>query len=236
MIYEFLAPKIVRLGIWRMHLRTRFVLAIALLVGSSSAHAVVISHSVDSMDNLYFTDWGHPYNVPPFDLTNVEFGALGTGEPAEVVSSEGLAENFAGFGTVDIVAAGEIAINGSTLWGPDGAKSPLFRGLPVYSLIGVWSRSGSAIDPIGGSFFVGSENSLSVPGGPSAYLWLGFNDGIFLDNLDAPLFGGPGFDIPEITPVPEPASNALLVLGLGFLIGRHLKGGRAQEKRDSVRH
>ena len=54
-----------------------------------------------------------------------------------------------------------------------------------------------------------------MPIGPSAFLWLGFNDGIFDDNLDAPLDGGPGFSV-SLTGVPEPSTLVLLALVLGM--------------------
>lgn len=164
-------------------------------------------HLVDSMDNLYHDDWGHPYNIPPFNDGNNEFGAIGRGDPAQAVSTD-----FAAFAEVEIEATGSNAINSSTLHGPDGLPS-LFRALRVYSLIGVWSESSTLIDPIGNAFFIGDSAILAVPSAPSAFLWLGFNDGKFDDNLDQ---HSPGFSV-TLTGVPEPSTLALFALALALL-------------------
>ncbi len=161
------------------------------------------------MDALYFTDWGHPY-TETYNGSNNEAAGLGRGTPADVVPMD-----FAAFAEVEIGATGLNAINGTIAFGPDGT-GPSFRALPRYSLIGVWSTSSSDIVPIGGSFFVGDSATLLVPSAPSAYLWLGFNDGIFDDNQAAPLNGGPGFSV-TLTGVPEPSMLALFALALGLL-------------------
>jgi len=167
-------------------------------------------HLVDSMDALYFTSWGHPYTAI-YDGTNNQAAGVGRGAPAEAVPTD-----FAAFAEVEIAATGANAINGTSAFGPDGISGSFFRALPVYSLIGVWSTSSSAIVPIGGSFFIGDSATLLVPSAPSAFLWLGFNDGIFDDNLDAPLNGGPGFSV-TLTGVPEPSTLALFALALALL-------------------
>jgi hypothetical protein len=195
------------------HARVWAISGLLALIPVSASASVL--HLVDSMDNLFFTNWGHPFNVPPFDASNNEYGALGRGAPAEVVSNLGSPMDFAGFSEVVVEATGSNAISGSTAHGPDGLAW-LFRGLRVYSLIGVWSESSSAIDPLGAAFFIGSSAILGVPEAPSAYLWLAFNDGIYTDNLDAPLNGGPGFEV-SLTAAPEPSSLALLALALVFL-------------------
>lgn len=191
--------------------RARMTWAVAgFLVFLPLSASASVMHLVDSMDSLYYTDWGHPYNIPPFDNGNNEFGAIGRGDPAEVVSTD-----FATFAEVEINASGSNAINGTISFGPDGISGSLFRALPVYSLIGVWSTSSLDIVPIGSSFFIGDSATLAVPSAPSAFLWLGFNDGIFDDNLDGPLKGGPGFSV-SLTGVPEPSTLTLLALALGL--------------------
>lgn len=199
-----------------------------LMLFPARSEAIVI-HVVDSSRNLFFDNWGHPYNIPPFNATNNEFGALGRGAAPEVVSNQIGALNFAGLGDLTLTASGTNAINAVTTWGPDGRPSPPFRGLPAYSLIGVWSGSFASIVPLGSHFLVGSAATLTVPGGPAAYLWLGFNDGIFEDNDDNPGLGS-GFSVsvsPLPEPVPEPSSLLLFALGLGAgAVRRHFKSGR----------
>ena len=51
------------------------------------------------------------------------------------------------------------------------------------------------------------------------------NDGKFVDNLDQP---STGFYMPNIEAIPEPATSALLLLGLGFLVRCRRKSGRAR--------
>ncbi len=191
---------------------TLWVLAGFLVLLPLSASASVI-HLVDSMDSLYFTNWGHPY-TQVYNGSNNEAAGVGRGAPAQVVSNLGSATDFSPFAEVEIVANGSNAINGTIAYGPDGLGS-LFRMLPVYSLIGVWSSSSSAIVPIGTALFIGDSATLPVPSAPSAFLWLGFNDGIFDDNLAPPLNGGPGFSV-TLTGVPEPSTLALLALALGL--------------------
>jgi len=198
---------------WLTRTLRRAVLGSFVLFLPLAAAGATITHLVDSMDSLYFTDWGHPYNVLPFS-TN-ESSALGRGDPAEVVSNFSGAFNFAGAGTLEVTASGSNAISATISFGPDGSPPGIFRALTVYSLIGVWSESSTEIDPLGDAFFVGSAATLAVPAGPSAYLWLAFNDGIYDDNLDQP---SPGFSV-TLTTVPEPSSLVLLIAGLGLAVG-----------------
>jgi hypothetical protein len=164
------------------------------------------------MDNLYFEDWGHPFS-----------DALGDGSAARSVREDGSAFNFSGFGPFAISATGSVQDPGTTFTGPDGSGG-VFRGLTVYSMIGLWSATSDSITEIGTPFVVGSAASLGVPNAPAAYLFLAENDGIFSDNLAGQ------YDVTlevELVPVPIPAALPLLLAGLA--------GGLALLRRRSVR-
>ncbi len=89
---------------------------------------------------------------------------------------------------IQITATGCVVDYHSGCTGPDG-HSGNFRGLPVYSLIGRWSRSPQVLDDstvASDPFFIGSSVILTAPPEPgNYYLFLGENDGIFDDNSGA---------------------------------------------------
>lgn len=170
------------------------------LTGVPGAQAVILTHVVGPMDNLYNTPWvGNPYPA-----------AIATGMDAESVSSGGSSFNFSSFTILSVTATGCIEDAGTSCTGPDGTGGS-FRGLPVYSMIGLWSSTGPSISAIGVPFFVGSAATLAVPGGGPAYLFLAENDGNFSDNH----FGQ--YDV-TIEAVPEPGTMSLMALG-GILLG-----------------
>ncbi len=117
--------------------------------------------------------------------------------------------DFSGYSNLFVTATGCIVDAGATCTGPDGTGG-VFRGLPVYSMIGLWSSTGGSITAIGGAFFIGSVANLVVPGGGPAYLFLAENDGIFSDNSGQ-------YNV-SIEAVPEPTTLTLMALG-GLLIG-----------------
>jgi hypothetical protein len=88
---------------------------------------------------------------------------------------------------LSLVATGCTVADAKDCTGPDGGIHMWeFRGLPVYTLIGQWSRSRhvlSAETAVGASFFVGSAVDVVAPAEPGRYtLFLGENDGNFVDN------------------------------------------------------
>ena len=89
---------------------------------------------------------------------------------------------------LQLTASGCVVDDGPRCTGPDGYPG-LFRGLPVYSLIGRWSTSPAQLTTataVGPSFFVGSAATLTAPAGSGEYyLFLGENDGGFSDNVGA---------------------------------------------------
>lgn len=171
-----------------------------ILVIAPPAHAIILTHVVGPKDNLYNTAWaGNPFPA-----------AVGTGIDAQSVSSGGFPFDFSGYSSISVTATGCIVDRAALCTDADGFPADgLFRGLTVYSMIGLWSSTGPAITAIGSPFFVGSAAVLSVPIGP-AFLFLAENDGIFSDNSGH-------YDV-TVEAVPEPATLSLMALG-GALIG-----------------
>jgi hypothetical protein len=173
---------------------------LAVTASAPSAQAVILTHVVGPMDNLYNTAWvGNPFP-----------GAVGTGTDAQSVSSGGAPFDFSGYSSIAVSTTGCIVDRAALCTDADGFPADgLFRGLTVYSMIGLWSSTGSSITGIGVPFVVGTAALLPVPVGP-AFLFLAENDGIFRDNSGQ-------YDV-TIEAVPEPGTLSLVALG-GLLFG-----------------
>jgi len=187
---------------------------LAILATAPSAHAIILTHVVGPMDNLYNTPWvGNPFPL-----------AVGTGINAQSVSNGGSPFDFAGYNSISVTATGCIVDRGPQCTGPEGFPADgSFRGLTVYSMIGLWSSTGLNITAIGTPFFVGPAAILSVPVGP-AFLFLAENDGVFSDNSGQ-------YDV-TVEAVPEPGTLSLMALG-GALIGAARR--RRNRSRDPLR-
>lgn len=173
----------------------------ACLLCANNVHALTFTDTIPGSHNLYHDDWGHPYNITG---GGNELDALGRGE-APLSFGSGLA--FAPNQSISITATGCTVDDGLLCTEPGGYDS-LFRGLPVYSLIGVWSSDANTINPVeeepNPAFFIGSTLDLITPDYPdNLYLFLATNDGIFSDNPDDFFYT---VTVNDSTSVPEPSS------------------------------
>lgn len=193
---------------------------------SASAFSATIQQTVDGHDNLFYTDWGHWFTLP---------SDHGLAEPGSQAASA-VPFNFGGYGSISITATGLVTEDVYATYTPDGVcvsqcDTAIFpatelraAGLPVYSLIGIWSRSATEIDPFYtesqgwanissglGLLLIGSARDLIVPDAASAYLFLAVNDGGFADNSGA-------FTV-TVNTVPVPGALVLMCSGLMALIG-----------------
>ena len=204
------------------NLKVKVILLLLLSSASINVNAQMITEIVDGMDNLYFTDWGHIYPE-----------ALGTGQDVTAVESGGSAFNFSGAIGVNITASGHVVDNGMTATDANGDPNMFmdgnFRGLPVYSLIGIWSSTANEITPIGdpltAPFFIGTAlmlSALDIPNSPNLFLFLAENDGLFADNSGY-------YDVYiDVQFVPIPASGVLLLSGLLTIFAARARSHRKE--------
>ncbi len=190
----------------------------------TQAALIGIDH-VYGENSLYATNWGHPYTDA---AGGNEYNALGRGDPAEAwQDSPDHAYGFSSNQHILIEASGCVVDWGANCTAPDYDGGD-FRGLPVYSLIGIWSKSDSDIDPVNDPFYVGSLLDVWVPdnGTYPLYLFLATNDGDFSDNTCGYYATNPCVDdYPDITrtyqvkisEVPVPAAFWLFLSGLALV-------------------
>jgi hypothetical protein len=203
---------------------SRTISALLFLMFSTlaSAYSVTIEQTVDGHDNLFYTDWGHWFTQAGDNGVNAAGSQAASSIPF----------NFGGLSSISITASGAVTQDLDTAFDPNGAcvascDSILFPngdfrapGLTAYSLIGIWSRSATEIDPFYtgdqgwrdiesglGLLLIGSTRDLMVPDFNAAYLFLAVNDGGFADNSGH-------YDVRVTASVPEPGALFLLVTGL----------------------
>ncbi|MBV1929981.1 MAG: hypothetical protein KUG81_10780 [Gammaproteobacteria bacterium] len=182
---------------------------------SHTASALLIGEdTVDGRNSLYYDDWGHSYNTG----SGNQFNAIGRGNPARAFEVGNNPYGFSSGDLLQIRASGCVVDAGSNCTAPD-YMGGIFRALPVYSLIGLWSTNPTSIDPfelfsgVNPAFFIGGLLDIIVPDAISPlYLFMATNDGIFRDNR-----GAYSVRIDNITQVPTPPVIYLLLVGLVFL-------------------
>jgi hypothetical protein len=220
---------------WMANVMRKLFAACCLLTcaGFASASPIVIDELVDSHTNLFYSSWGHWF-------TQDSDGALHA--PASVaaraVQFGGSSFNFSDYYSLNIQASGSVVAHFETNTGPDGCenatactfKDGFFRKLPVYNLIGIWSKSATEIIPFGdwkdinsglGLLSIGSGRSLAIPKSPFSYLFLAVNDGGFADNSGE-------FRV-HIAATPEPGYLSMLLGGV-LLLGAFSHRQRAESR------
>ena len=185
----------------------------------SQADTITIDYEVTGLDSLYYSDWGHAYNVTG---AGNQYDALGRG-----VAAGHLDYGFSSGQELDVTAWSCVRDAGQTCTGPDSYIG-LFRALDVYSLIGIWSASNSEIIPVADAFVVGSSISLITPDSTDfLYLYLAENDGIFSDNY--------AWDHYHVSVTTTMATSAVPVPAAAWLFGSGLVGlfGLAKQRKKS---
>jgi hypothetical protein len=206
-------------------MKTTLLLVLFCLASTSqiSNAALIGIDTVDGPNSLYATDWGHTYNTG----TGNEFNAIGRGAPARAFEVSSLAYGFTSGDRLNISASDCIVDLGSECTEP-GYLGGEYRGLPVYSLIGLWSTSAAEIvaldtTSVNPAFLIGDLLNLVVPDFTSAlYLFMATNDGDFSDNS-----GAYSVRIDKIDPLSRatahvPVPPVLYLILFGLLLIRYL--------------
>lgn len=230
------------------------------MMASTSTHAasIVIDHQISAVDNLYYTDWGHWWTGPTDGdrlVASNPDGALNDGAPANFVSFNNAPFSF----TIGRVTSVNIAVSGSVHdYSPEIAtdangcyvmgvcratEDPVYKNLPAYSVIGLWSTTYDYITPVkfdstgkgfapgdegydaagfystnASPFFVGTNLTIDFASiMPSSvehlYLFLAENDGGFSDNPATDFYSA----VITVSTNEVPLPPAVFMLGSGLL-------------------
>jgi hypothetical protein len=219
---------------------------------------VTIEHQVSALENLYYADWGHWWYGPTDGdkgVANNTDGALNDGIAAKYVSFNGqpYAFDYSQVKSINISAAGSVRDFSPTVYTDANgcatpsvcraAEDPIYKGLPVYSLIGLWSTTADYITPVkfdangkgyafgdlgydnedfysttGAPFFIGTNltidfASIMPASAQHLYLFMAENDGAFSDNFAEDRY----FATITVTTNEVPVPPAALMLGSGLL-------------------
>ncbi len=196
-------------------MKTYLFLAIACIaVVSQPASAELIGlDTVDGTHSLYASDWGHAYNTG----SGNEFNALGRGNLARAFEVASTPYGFSSGESLQITATGCTIDSGQSCTGP-GNLGGDFRGLPVYSLIGLWSTNALSIVALDSmsfnpAFLIGNILDLVVPDFTTPlYLFMATNDGNFADNGGA--YSVRVDRLTQQAQVPAPSVLWLMLFGL----------------------
>ena len=235
--------------------------ALLFVISATAVNAsTVINTSVLGTTNLYNAGYPGLDADPTAGLPFPEaFNLDGAIDPT-AVSLMGSIFNFQGFDILNFTATGFVQDNGvvpgesitdadGLLMGtgqPTNFPDANFQGLPVYSLIGIFSTTSDFITPLAGTveaakdvanlgnpalsaFSIGTELTLDISefSNMPLYLFLGENDGIFSDNgfIDEELNIG-AYDVTiEAAVVPLPAAFWLFASCLIGIYGLARKQG-----------
>jgi hypothetical protein len=224
---------------------------------ASASASTIITETVLGTTNLYNAGYPGIGSDAPDGLPFPEAYNLAGAMDSTAVSSGGSAFNFAGFNTLDFTATGYVQDNGvgmgASITDADGLLlgsgqptnyvtdiGPNIFGLPVYSLIGIFSTTADFITPLASTvaqaqdvanlgdaslsaFVIGTSLTLDISafsGVPALYLFLGENDGVFSDNgfIDENLSIG-SYDVTIEAVVPLPAAFWLFASSILGVIG-----------------
>jgi len=177
----------------------KWVLGSLLIVSASFSQAAIIEieHKIYSVDNLYYTDWGHWWaQAGDGDVLvpNNNDGALGDGQAARYLSLNGSAFGFSRsqIQSLTISVTGSVVDNGAYATSATGNDCYInlgcnfndgyFHGLPAYSVIGLWSTTSDTITPVkyddfGNAYAAGDAGYDDLPATTSSPFFIG-NGGV----------------------------------------------------------
>jgi len=224
-----------------MKLFTFLILTFILGFSQFASASLIGTDSVEGVNSLYAQDWGHSYTEDSVfnnagRFKNNQMSALRRGQSArafEIVT--GSAYGFTSGDKLQINAGGCVVDAARSCTGP-GYRGWLFRNLPVYSLIGLWSTEATEITAldltpgVNPAFFIGSLLDIIVPEFSSPlYLFMATNDGYFSDNS-----GAYSVRIDNLSQIPSPATisqvpnpPAISLLLIGLVLSRRFVSKRA---------
>jgi hypothetical protein len=192
-------------------------LAVTIASASLNAATVTLEHQVSAVENLYYTDWGHWWYGPTDgdkQVPNNTDGALNDGAAAKYVSFNGqpFSFDYSQVKSVNISVTGSVRDFSNTVYTDANgcatpsvcreAEDPIYKGLPVYSLIGLWSTTADYITPV----------KFDSNGKGYAFGDLGYDDEEFYSTTASPFFIGTNLTIDFASIMPASAQHLYLFM------------------------